>query len=206
MKKAIQSLRTQFLAGLLFLFTLSVCLLLVAKVFVIAQKIVHQLFPQLHRIHVAGITILSLVTAIVLLLLCLLFGLLIRLTLFTRINAFLEKNVLRFLPGYEYYKMLLSEKIANDTNVKPGVLVCINGCWQPGLLVEAGAEYCVVLVVQAPKGANGDIYVVPVAQVVQSVCTAGEFHELMQHFGKGLLPLVPPVLPQAAHQGLRPNA
>jgi uncharacterized membrane protein len=125
----------------------------------------------------------------IMILMAFIFGLLMKAKFIERIRDFLENNVLRFVPGYEFIKMRLMMTVGGDEKSEQrAVLVRIDDGWSPAFLIEEGPDgNCVVFVPDVPKSNSGSVYVVLPEQVKHLSIKFKELDLAVRNYGKGLI-------------------
>jgi hypothetical protein len=110
-----------------------------------------------------------------------------RLPVFRALREAIERNLLRFIPGSEYAKVVLAEKLgAERGSHAPTVLVEIDG-WQPAILVEETADgRCVVYVPGAPGATSGSVHIMDAASVRRLDAPLSAILKSLRFYGRGL--------------------
>jgi uncharacterized membrane protein len=130
----------------------------------------------------------AIITICIILLICFISGMLLRVSLFSKVrnklDAFLEKKI----PGYGFYKSTMEQKIKKeDAPSKPVVLLTIDGVGQPGVVIEEMADgRKVVFVSSHPASANGNVYVVDSMAVTELQTTESDMNKILKSRGDGL--------------------
>lgn len=170
-------------------------LLPIAVVVIVLGKIYQIMIGPTQRLSAAlGVErpfLVQLILWALLLVICFIFGLLIKADFVARTRDYLENNVLRFVPGYEFMKMRLMIMLQSDEKADDrAVLVRIDDGWSPAFLMEEGEDgNCVVFVPDVPKSNSGSVYVVEPNQVRHLNVKFKELDLAVRNYGKGLLKL-----------------
>jgi hypothetical protein len=137
---------------------------------------------------VAGVRVMFILA---LLLLCLGAGLLVRARRVSRWREWLENNVLRLIPGYEYIRMRLAEQLVEGSEATNlAVLVRVDEGWTPGMLTERADDgRCVVFIPDVPQGNSGSLQIVHADQLKFLHVPYGKLNDSVRNYGKGLLAL-----------------
>ena len=192
MKKFINLFKDTVTGGLFFLVPMFVLIFLVNKIWAKitgAAKSLAALFG-IEKAMDGGVG--AIVTIGIILLICFISGVLLRVALLSRLrnklDAFLEKKI----PGYDFYKSTMEQKIKKDNAPsRPVVLLTIDGVSQPGVDIEEMADgRKVVFVSSHPASTNGNVYVVDSAAVVELSTTELEMNKILKSRGEGLAKLV----------------
>ncbi len=134
----------------------------------------------------------AIITICIILLICFISGMLLRVSLFSKVrnklDAFLEKKI----PGYGFYKSTMEQKIKkDDAPSRPVVLLTIDGVGQPGVVIEEMADgRKVVFVSSHPASANGNVYVVDRTAVTELPTTELDMNKILKSRGDGLSKII----------------
>jgi uncharacterized membrane protein len=157
MKAVLGSLQDSFIRGVLFLAPVFVFGLLISKALGLVRGVVE---PFTRTGPLAELRMPGLITAGVLVVICLLAGLLSRSRGARRVTEWLESKVLHHIPGYAYMKGM-GEGMAGVGGVSSyqPVLARIEDSWQLGFIVETiePGQYA-VYVPGAPSPWSGAVY------------------------------------------------
>jgi hypothetical protein len=177
------------LGGLLFLVPLFAIIIIFGKIWQKMTGVGAKLSALLGIKSVAGIGGGPLMTTLIILSICMVSGLLIKLTLFQQFRNWLDNLLVKYVPGYEFYKITLEQKIRKEEvpNARPTVLLTIDGVGQPGVLVDELADgRCVVFVPSKPGTPEGQVYVVLEADIARLTIEEADLNKLLSKQGKGL--------------------
>jgi uncharacterized membrane protein len=157
--KAITSfVKTTLVGGLLFLIPVGVVLVVLKHVMQIAAKVAAPIAAHFPVSHFAGVTVVTLVAALVLLLLAFLAGLLARTKVGRRISAWFEESILGGLPQYRMAKSMAEgfAQIESGAGMHP-VLVRVDDGWQLAYrLEELHGGWVAVFMPQSPTPMSGN--------------------------------------------------
>lgn len=133
-----------------------------------------------------GTALLVVLTGISLIIVCFLTGIIAQLLTISAFRFWLERKLLKYLPGYSYLNMMLDEKLGLKLENKTCVLVRLRSVWQPGVLIEEN-EFCgVVYLPNCPQPGTGTTCIVDLDQIKHVNISVSSFNSSMEHFGAGL--------------------
>ncbi len=180
-------LRRTIVAGVFVLVPLMVLVYLFERLWRVLRQPVSTLAEQAGAHRALGTIGITLLTVLAIAAACFAAGLLVRLAAIRVVRDWLERGILRFVPGYEFVKHGLAERLGEvpAEERRRGVLVEVGGAWQAGLLVEEDAEgRRVVWVPGAPR--DGAVYLVDEGRIRRLEAPLLDLHKAVQDFGKGL--------------------
>lgn len=158
MKALTSFFKTTLVGGLLFLIPLGVILLVLKHVMQIAAKVAAPIAAHIPVSQFAGVTAVTLVAALVLLLIAFLAGLMARTQLGRRMSSWFEESILGGLPQYRMAKSMAEgfAQIESGAGMHP-VLVRVDDGWQLAYrLEELHGGWVTVFVPQAPTPMSGN--------------------------------------------------
>jgi len=128
----------------------------------------------------------------ILLILCFFAGLVMHYKNVSLLRDWLESNILRFVPGYEFVRMRLAILVGSEQSAfNRSVIVKIDDGWSPALLIEEGDDgRCTVFVPDVPKSNSGSIYVVDPEQVRPLNVDFNKLDMAIRNYGRGLYKIV----------------
>lgn len=173
--------------GLLFMVPLTLMIVVLQKGLGLVRKIVVPLakrFPEHTFLGVGMTTILSIV---VLVLLCFLFGLAARTRAGKRTREWLEYTILGKIPAYTLVKGVIHGATGlEDDNGAKVALVRIEDAWQLGVVVETHADGMrTVFVPGVPNPASGSVYFMTEDRIRLVDVKMGEAVKVLRHLGVG---------------------
>lgn len=186
MKKVLDKIRNTVIAGIVFLIPVFVIIIILEKFYGKMTGFGAQLANFLGIGSFAGVGAASIATTLILLALFYVSGLLVRLSFLTKASAWVEKNVLQFIPGYLGYKVKMEEKLLPRQEPKVPVLVTIGEITRPAYLKSRDNGKCVVFVPNTPDPNSGEIWVVSETVVKELPMAEKAFSAAIMHGGKGL--------------------
>jgi len=160
-------LKTTLVGGLLFLIPLGVIIVVLKHVMQIAARVAAPIAEHFPVTQVAGVTVVTLVAALVLLLVAFLAGVLARTGLGRRMSAWFEESILGGLPQYRMAKSMAEgfTQIESGTGMHP-VLVRLDDAWQLAYRIEdLPGGWVAVFVPAAPTPMSGNVLYVAARRV-----------------------------------------
>lgn len=133
--------------------------------------------------------LLLLLPVVLLLLIAFIFalGMLVHITLLRRAKNWLEQQVLDMMPGYNFLKSMMEEKLHVKENNEVPVLVQWPASQQLGILVEEKDGRAVVFFPNGTIIGGGAVHVVDAAQVTRLPFSLTELDDILIRSGGGLL-------------------
>jgi uncharacterized membrane protein len=113
-------------------------------------------------------------------------GLLARFAMIGKMKEWIENNVLLYIPTYSKYKAKMTAKLQPEEDVRPPVLVELNGAWKPGFLIKTNEEKSTVFLPTTPDIDYGEVWIVENARVSLLEMTTKEFKTSLLLSGKGM--------------------
>lgn len=114
-------------------------------------------------------------------------GILVRIALLSRAKNWLEQQVLDVVPGYNFLKTMMEEKLhVKGSNGVP-VLVQWPASQQLGILIDEKDGRAVVFFPNSTIIGGGDIHVVDAAQIMRLPFSLTELDDILIRSGGGLL-------------------
>ncbi|MFO0069028.1 MAG: DUF502 domain-containing protein [Alphaproteobacteria bacterium] len=197
MKPFLSFLKTTILGGLVFLVPFTLLLMILGKAYALVLATFDPLFERLHIESGLGFEIPWLLTALVMLTLCFLAGLLARMRLARRFSQWLEDKILSMIPGYNFMKSMGEEVAGVDhPHHYPPVLAQYQEYSVFGFLMERLASgHVVVFVPDAPRVWSGQIILMEDHQVTLLDASAGQTIQCLKHLGAGAGKILPAKMP-----------
>jgi len=187
MKALTSFLKTTLIGGLLFLIPLGVILVVLKHVMQIAAKVAAPVAAHFPVSHFAGITAVTLVAALVLLLIAFLAGLMARTQLGRRLSAWFEESILGGLPQYRMAKSMAEglAHIESGTGMHP-VLVRVDDGWQLAYrLEELDGGWVAVFMPQSPTPMSGNFLYVAAHRIRPLSISMAAAMKLVKSVGVG---------------------
>ena len=183
MKPLFQFFKTTILGGLCVLLPVAACGYLMVEIVKVAMEIMDELVQNLPVEQLGGAAMVPLLAVASVLGLSFLLGLIVRTTVGRNLGGWMERSLLRLLPGYDIFKTLAVQMVGrkDETRGTP-VLVRMGASRQVGFLMEENPTgELTVFVPASPALSVGAIHIVEAdrvervkASMVQVVnCVAG---------------------------------
>ena len=187
MKALTSFLKTTLIGGLLFLIPLGVILVVLKHVMQIAAKVAAPVAAHFPVSHFAGVTVVTLVAALVLLLIAFLAGLMARTQLGRRLSSWFEESILGGLPQYRMAKSMAEglAHIESGTGMHP-VLVRVDDGWQLAYrLEELDGGWVAVFMPQSPTPMSGNFLYVAAHRIRPLSISMAAAMKLVKSVGVG---------------------
>jgi uncharacterized membrane protein len=114
-------------------------------------------------------------------------GILVHITLLSRAKNWLEQQVLDMMPGYNFLKTMMEEKLHVKENNGMPVLVQWPASQQLGILIDEKDGHAVVFFPNGSIIGGGEIHVVDAAQITPLSFPLTELDDILIRSGGGLL-------------------
>jgi uncharacterized membrane protein len=172
--------------GVLFLIPVTVVLVILEKAIHFMTRVIEPVVAKLPYTHFAGVSILTLLNIVLLLLICFLAGLCMRTPFAKKMKVALEEKFLVYVPGYTYIQALSENKLKGDDNVswRPATILVDDNevvCF----VVDESENYCSIFLPDAPTPSSGSICIRDKKMVTYLSINMGEANVLIRKFGKG---------------------
>lgn len=191
MKVFLGKCRDIAMSGVVALLPLYVCLIVINKAWKSFSSIGAALARMLEMESILGVAGTTVLSGILLLLICLLTGLLVRYSFLGAVTRAAEKQLSKYVPDYDNYKAKAEEKLQHKVKVLPFVsaLIPSNEYWQPAYVVEQDQEgNCVVFLPEIPETNRGHVLLVRMDQIrILKQITANQLDASLRKRGSGLL-------------------
>jgi uncharacterized membrane protein len=186
MSKLGKFIKTTLVGGMLFLLPLMVLILVVGKAIELLSSVLGPLAEKVHFGAVLGVSMASLVTILLLLIICFLAGVFMRTDIAKKIKRQLEDHVLVYIPGYSYLRAISSDKFESgaNSNWRPASVIIDDNeviCF----VVDETEHYCSVFLPAAPSPSSGTVVARKKVDVKFLPINVSEAFKLIRRFGKG---------------------
>ena len=186
MRKLADFLRITIAGGILFLIPVGAILFILAKTINFLYNLARPITARLPFKNVAGIGVNTLVSIILLLLICFLAGILMRTKLAKKAVQWLEDRVLVFVPGYSYIRARSTDWFGKEKteNWKPATIFVDDNeviCF----VIDETGDYCSIFLPSAPTPSTGSICVRERKNVTFLPIKISEAVSMIRQFGKG---------------------
>jgi uncharacterized membrane protein len=129
------------------------------------------------------IPFITLLLVIIILFIC---GLLVRFAMVTRMKELIENNLLIYIPNYSKYRAKMMAKLQPEEDVRPAILVELNGAWKPGFLIKSNTEKSTVFLPSTPDTDIGEVWIVENTKVTLLEMSTKELKNSLLLSGKGM--------------------
>ena len=183
-------LKTTMLGGILFLLPLAIVLMVLGYALGLAAKVAQPISEKLQLDTwgtVAGVGVVTVLSALVLVLLAFAAGLVARTYSGERLTRWFEGSLLGRLPQYQMVKSMTEglAQLQNASGIRPA-LISIEGGWQIGYLLEPLENGWVsVFLPQAPTPMSGNVMYLPTDRVRPLNITMVEAMSIIKRIGVG---------------------
>jgi uncharacterized membrane protein len=182
-------LKTTIVGGVLFLLPLAVVLMLLGYALRLASMVAQPISDrlQLQWSDAAGVGLVTILSALVLVIVSFGAGVTARTYLGKRMTRWFENSLLGRLPQYQMVKSMTEglAQLENASGIKP-VLISIEGGWQIGYLLEPLENgWLSVFLPQAPTPMSGNVMYFPADRVRPLSITMVEAMTIIKRIGVG---------------------
>ena len=186
MHKLMLFIKTTIAGGIFFLIPVVVLVFVGAKAFSILQSISKPIAAKLPFTNIAGVADDTIITVVLLLLICFLSGIFMRTKLAKRIVKWLDDRVLVYIPGYSYIQALSTDWFSKErtANWKPASIFVDDNeviCF----VVDETEDYCSIFLPSAPSPSSGSICVRKKKDVTFLPITMSAAIMMIRQLGKG---------------------
>lgn len=181
-----QSLIKRVLNGIiLFLLPVFLLLFILGKAISIVQKLILPIKKYLPAERVFGVGLLTLISLVVILLICYLAGMLIERKRVKRLITKLEDKVLVFIPGYSMIKAQTSEMVSEAVAHWQPVLIGEDGDWKMGVLVDRQPDgLCMIFFPEPPDAKQGEMKLVHESKLKKLDMPVNKMIRIIRKYGK----------------------
>jgi len=179
-------------AGIIF-FLLPVVLLLFIfkKAITIVQGLILPIKSHLPTETILGIGVLTLISVLIILLICYLAGMLAESRYVKSFIAFLEDNLFVFIPGYAMMKSSASEAIGNTDDEWIAVAISDNDDWKLGIAVDWQPDgYCIIFFPEPPDAKSGEMKLIHESKLKKLDIPVSKLINIVRKYGQGASILV----------------
>jgi len=185
-KEIIKNLKNTFIAGIVLFLPAFVLLAIVQKVYGFMYGFGHKFTELLGLKGVDGLEVAPIITAVLLMVIFYLCGLLVRFSVVTRGKEWIENTVLVYVPNYSKHKAKMMAKLQPGQDLREPVLVEMAGAWKPGFLISTVDEKSTVFLPSTPDTDYGEVWVVDTLNITKLDMTQKELKTALLTSGKGL--------------------
>ena len=181
-----QSLIKRILNGIiLFLLPVMLLLFILGKAISIVQKLILPIKQHLPAERVLGVGLLTLISLLLILLICYLAGMLIEQKRVKWLIAKLEDSILVFIPGYSMIKAQTSEMVREAAAHWQPVLIGEDGDWKMGVLVDQQPDgLCMIFFPEPPDAKSGEMKLVHESKLKKLDMPVSKMIKIIRKYGK----------------------
>jgi uncharacterized membrane protein len=178
--------KTTIIGGLLFLVPVGVLIIVLAKVVDLMLLVAEPMADLVPVDTIAGVALANVITAVILILICFVAGLIAQRTIIRTTVEGIEDKFLSKLPGYVLIKGMLSGLQEDDTHTLYPVLVTFNSAGRIGLEIERlGDGRVVVMTPSSPNPWSGMVHIMEADRVQRLDLPMTAYMENVERFGQG---------------------
>ncbi len=174
-----------------FLLPLMVLLFIFKKAINIVHGIILPIKSHLPAERIFGVGMLSIISLLLILLICYLAGMLAESRYVKSVIVFLEDNLFVFIPGYSMMKSRASEAIGSADDDWKVVLIGDNDDWKPGIEVDRQPDgICTVFFPEPPDAKSGEMKLVHESKLKRLNMPVSKLIKIIRQYGDGAAALV----------------
>ncbi|NIG54807.1 DUF502 domain-containing protein [Chitinophaga sp. Cy-1792] len=196
MRKLWRYIKNTTASGMLLVISLFVLAFLVFRIIGFTRKIVT---PIAHHfpLQIPGIGKETLVTILVLLILCFLAGLFMKTETAQRFNKWLENNILMHIPGYSYIRALSTDVLTSghQSAWKPATIL-IDGNEVICFVIDETENYCSVFFPSAPSPTSGTVSARQKGDIRYLSASVAETIGIIRRSGQGAADILERIRPE----------
>ncbi len=191
MKKTLQKLRDTFIAGIIFLLPLLLLIVLLTKVFQFLTGFTVKIASWFGLKSFIGISGGTIISALSIIILCIICGYLVRISFFKSISTWIDKKMMKNIPGYSVYREMALSKLEDKEEILPyksALWINTDNKQQPGFLIETMPDgKLVVFIPTAGNVKQGTVFMMAPTEVQLCANTdMKKFRMAINNIGIGL--------------------
>lgn len=186
MKKTIKKIKDTIITGIVLFLPIFILLYIFKKIYSTLYKSGHKLTEIIGLDNAGDKKWVPFVTLFLVVLIFFICGLLVRFAKVTKMKEWIENNVLLYIPTYSKYKAKMTAKLQPEEDVRPPILVEINGAWKPGFLIKNNGDKTTVFLPTTPDIDYGEVWIVETKRVTMLEMTTKELKTSLLLSGKGM--------------------
>ncbi len=187
MKKYVDKFRNTILSGIILFLPIFFLIWLIKNLWYSLAGFGAKIASLVEFKIVPGLVAASIITAILILLIFYICGLLVQFAFIGKIKNWIEDNLLQYIPGYITYKVKVETKLVKKAEEWQPVLVKTDEGARPALLIEIKDQMSTVFFPNCPDTNYGVIWVVDSVRVKHLSGDANSLLKCVQYSGKGLM-------------------
>jgi uncharacterized membrane protein len=166
-------------------------LFVLGKAVAVVQKLILPVQQHLPAEPVFGIGLRSLISLILVLLICFLAGLLVERKRVKWLITKLEDNILVFIPGYSMLKAQTGDIIINTDHQWQTVLLEEDDNWKAGVVVDRHPDgYCTVFFPEPPDAKSGELKLMQESKLKKLDMPVSKLVKIIRNYGHGAAELM----------------
>jgi len=179
--------RKRVLKGLIYvILPFTVLFFILEKAFLVMRSLISPMKELLPADSYFGIGVLSILSALLLLALCFVAGLMAERKYIQSMLGYIEEKFLVYFPGYTMLKSSATEAIGNSDNHWKVVLLGTGSEKKLGIEIERNSEgQCVVFCPEPPDAKSGDLLWVDQSQITPTDMPVSKLLHIVRNYGKG---------------------
>jgi uncharacterized membrane protein len=186
MKKLGNFIRITIAGGILFLIPVGAIVFIMAKTISFLYRLSKPITSKLPFDNVAGVGVNTLMSIILLLLICFVAGIFMKTKFAKRITQWLEDRVLIYIPGYTYIRARSADLFSKEKTAswKPASIFVDDNeviCF----VIDETEDYCSIFLPSAPTPSSGSICVREKSKVTFLPINVSEAVSMIRQLGKG---------------------
>jgi len=175
----------------LFLMPLMLLLFVLGKAIDIVQALILPIKKHLPEDRILGIGMITLISVILILLICYLAGILVERKKVKSMITKLEDNVLVFIPGYSMLKKQTGDAIGETNDNWQSVMMSDNEDWKMGISVDRQPDgFCVVFFPEPPDAKSGEMKLVHESKLKKLDMSVSKLVKIIRMYGQGAAALL----------------
>jgi uncharacterized membrane protein len=179
-------IRITIAGGILFLIPVGVIVFIMAKTVKFLYDLSRPITARLPFRNVAGVGVNTLMSIVLLLLICFLAGIFMKTKLAKRIIQWLEDRVLVYVPGYSYLRARSTDWFSEEkTNTWKPASIFVDDNEVICFVIDETEDYCSIFLPSAPVPSSGSICVREKEKVTFLPLNVAEAVTMIRQFGKG---------------------
>jgi uncharacterized membrane protein len=189
MRHFIKYFKDTVIGGIFFLIPIFVILIIVGKIWQKMTGVGKKLADFLGTDNYFSFGTGPIITGLLIVFICFTGGLLLRLSILKNLRDGLDKWLCKVIPGYEFYRVTLEEKLTKHhiQDSRPTVIVTIDEVGQAGVVVEEWNNgKRVIFVPSNPGTPEGQVYIVDEHMIKRLTVEEAEMNKILKHQGKGM--------------------
>jgi len=174
-----------------FLLPLILLLFVLGKAIDIVQKLILPIKKHLPAEQVLGVGMITLISILLILVICYIAGILAESRRIKSLIAKLEDNVLVFIPGYSMLKAQAGDAISEGDDKWQAVLMGEDNDWKMGIEVDRQPDgYCTVFFPEPPDAKSGAMKLVHASTLKKLDMPVSKLIKIIRKYGEGAATLM----------------